>query len=590
MKIFITLITLSLSTAVFSNENKVIELHSNQTLDQIVLNQENIVTEDNNENKTISETENINDDNNSQLVPQEENTVKIASIESKEIFFSKINLIQVNQILNNAKNIKSKTLQNEFNSFLTNLNLDHDEINNRSIFHSIVKYFYNIGQISKSYILLNTKAVEDDEYLNFYNILRINYLLSTSQLESACNFKNELNIEINLQNNFIDKLEIFCLIVQGKESEAQLLNSIMLETEVSIDKNFQQLFDILLSNKNNETFKKELLKENYNVDLIFLYSAMARIAEVALNEEFLKVDPLNLAIPIILNKSTSIDLRLKAANNSFLNGDISKESLAALYQSVDFNSGELNKPDETIKNLSNNIELLMAFHFQFINIQIFPSERLEALINFWNFSKKYNLDSIAFALTDSIANSIDINIEYLNYSPQIAMSYINNNNIQKAEEWITFYEQINGVDDYSTLVNILINFHSSSDLNAIIEIMNKYYEDLINLSVDDNEELFFILSTILLNENLTNLEDNFEKIYDDRQNTTLYITENIQAAINNNEENKFLIYSIISLNNKEWIEIHPSHLKLILKGFSEYKNGILFKDIILEIFNNYKLL
>ena len=64
---------------------------------------------------------------------------------------------------------------------------------------------------------------------------------------------------------------------------------------------------------------------------------MARIAELPLNEKFLEVDPLNLAIPIILNKSTSDNLRLKAANQSFLNGNISIESLAALYQSLDFN-------------------------------------------------------------------------------------------------------------------------------------------------------------------------------------------------------------------------------------------------------------
>ena len=40
---------------------------------------------------------------------------------------------------------------------------------------------------------------------------------------------------------------------------------------------------------------------------------------------------------------------------------------------------------KTIENFSSNIEMLMAFHFQLINIQIFPSERIEALMNFWIF-------------------------------------------------------------------------------------------------------------------------------------------------------------------------------------------------------------
>ena len=49
-----------------------------------------------------------------------------------------------------------------------------------------------------------------------------------------------------------------------------------------------------------------------NTDLIFLYSAMLRIADLPLSESFLNLDSKNLAIPIILNQSSPIELRLKA--------------------------------------------------------------------------------------------------------------------------------------------------------------------------------------------------------------------------------------------------------------------------------------
>ena len=49
-----------------------------------------------------------------------------------------------------------------------------------------------------------------------------------------------------------------------------------------------------------------------------------------------------------------------------------------------------------VRNSKDNIEILMAYYFQQINIQIFPSERLAALINFWNYAKKNNLEKIAF--------------------------------------------------------------------------------------------------------------------------------------------------------------------------------------------------
>ena len=36
--------------------------------------------------------------------------------------------------------------------------------------------------------------------------------------------------------------------------------------------------------------------------------------------------------------------------------------------------------------------------------------------------------------------------------------------------------------------------------------------------------------------------------------------------------------------------IHPEHLKLILNGYLKYKDGSLFRDIILEVFKDYKFI
>ena len=52
------------------------------------------------------------------------------------------------------------------------------------------------------------------------------------------------------------------------------------------------------------------------------------------------------------------------------------DSLSALYQSVDFNSKQFMKPEKTILSLGDNKELIMAFYYQFANIQIFPDQRL----------------------------------------------------------------------------------------------------------------------------------------------------------------------------------------------------------------------
>ena len=66
---------------------------------------------------------------------------------------------------------------------------------------------------------------------------------------------------------------------------------------------------------------------------------------------------------------------------------------------LDFNKDGF--PDLAVANdlardllYENNKELSMAFLFQLVNIQIFPKDRLDILIQFWDFAKKNNLEEI----------------------------------------------------------------------------------------------------------------------------------------------------------------------------------------------------
>ena len=66
----------------------------------------------------------------------------------------------------------------------------------------------------------------------------------------------------------------------------------------------------------------------------------------------------------------------------------------------------------------------MAFLFQLVNIQIFPNDRLNALIQFWDFAKKNNLEEIAYKLSNNMLSSIEATSENIIYGPQIASAYI----------------------------------------------------------------------------------------------------------------------------------------------------------------------
>ena len=89
--------------------------------------------------------------------------------------------------------------------------------------------------------------------------------------------------------------------------------------------------------------------------------------------------------------------------------------------------------------------------------------------------------------------------------------------------------------------------------------------------------------------NLSKTNEN-ENVFDDRQYLSLFAKERINQSIKDEKNDFFLIYSTLSMNNKEWKEIHPEHLKLILTGYLSYENTKLLKEIMIEIFENYNIL
>ena len=585
--IFITIKSLSINAN--EQDSETINLHTSPNLDQLVLEHNEL------ENKKLQEQdsdqtklEEVSDTNleSSEIAIEESMNEEV--LEKNSNFISISNPVEIENYLNNLKNIKSNILKNELFNLLESSNFDFNQKNNRDIFYSIIKFFYETGNISKAYNLLKTKNFQDDERLNYYTMIELNYLLSTFQLQNVCNIKNTISKELIIDYFLLEKLDIFCLILEDNLAEAELLNTIIIESENILDENFQKLYIMILNEDNMENEKLNLNK-NINSDLIFLYSAMARIAELPLDENFLRVDPKNLSIPIILNQSSPMDVRIKAATDSYLEEIISIESLSALYQSVDFNSDQLNNSDKTIEDLSDNPELLMAYYFQLINVQIFPSERIEALMNFWKYAKTINLEEVAYSLSYKIVETIKMSSENLNFGPEISTSYIFNKDYEKALGWIDFYEQNMKIDEKSTHVRSLLNLHSATEVDFFLDLIQNYLNTDKN-NVKINEELKFILISILDKDLNAQLSSNYENIFDERLMPSMFLIQNIDDAVQNKNNDKFLIFSILSLSDKNWTEIHPEHLKILLNGYIDYKNGIFLKEIIMDIFEDYKIL
>ena len=594
MKIIFILFLIFFSNHILASEEdntevEVINLYENKSLDQMVLENLNdkkqIEEEDDNLNK-VNEIETKEND-------IEENDTSKIQVNQMEIaehnFIHKLNISDLKNYFNNLQKINSKTLQKEIVTVLENhqLNIENDKDN--EIFFLIVNYLKSIGHINKSYQLIERYGLTDDKNLIFYTEVKLNYLLSTFQLKEACNLNEELNANVKLNYFYLEKLDIFCLILNGNQSEARLLNSILIESENNLDNYFQHLFSLIINSSNEIILEKEIKNSNINKDLIFLYSAMTRIAELPFSSSFYEIDKKNLSIPIILNQSSPIDLRIKAANESFLQNLIPDYSLAALYMSADFNSDQLNNPKETIETLSNNKELSMAFLFQLVNIQIFPKDRLNTLIQFWDFAKNHNLEEIAYKLSANMLDSIEASSENITYGPQIASAYIFNGNFDNAVYWIELYENAIEVDSKSIYSRILLDLYSSSDLKSFINSINLTLNNS-NYQDNDNYELLYVLKAVMNLDINSNTNINLNKIFDDRSMPSIFLLNEIHNSILKSVDEKFLFYSLISLNDKEWKNIHPEHLKLILNGYLQYKDGTLFRNIVLELFKNYNFI
>lgn len=601
--IFIFFISFSIN----SNEVEIIELHKNPSLDQLVLeandsDQDNLLKEDttqkteentNNKNEDkitssdLEENDQINQLSDDNEILSESSEISNVDISSSQTIYD-LTESSISFYLEMINDIKSMTLQKEFKKILSNPQLENQENKNNNLYF-VIKKLYEMGEIGKANNLINANQITDNKHIDYFHFIKLNYLFSTFKLADLCEYKSSLLEEsVILPYFLLEKTDIFCLTLENNLAEARLLNSLLLETENVIDNNFQKLFNFMISDeKDNLIF--EPLKEIKNKELIFLYSAMLRINELALDEEFIEIDPLNLLIPVILSNSTNIDIRIKAANKAYYDELISIDSLSALYQSADFNSKDFNNPEQTINSLKSNKELIMAFYYQLANIQIFPDQRLNVVLDYWKFAKNFGLEKIAYDISKNIINSFTPSMENIESAMDIALANISNKQNEEALEWINLFEKSETDNEEVKYVKFLIALNQTNELDVIVNFLSNNFKKSGNLNNQKNLETFEVLLNFLKIENSRNNEFIYDLMIDDRLMPSLFLLKDIKKYLEQGDDLSLFMLSLISINGKKWNEIHPEHLSLVLNVFNSYDQGSLIKSITLEILDDLEI-
>ena len=588
MNILISLFfSIILAFSVFAEDITIIELHD-QTIDQILLD----ATNDNDDvNNDINDDVN-NDINNEELRIQFQLLKKKYTIfkseESNpseaittfpdfwenagkdELIFLFDNLLITNSLILNNTLINALTLNS-----LPPQGFEEDEFNYFKIVNLI-----KLGQRKKAFNMIKTLN-EKTDYVDAFNLFKLNYYFSTYELSQACDFRNSFNRkESKINENFLLKVDIFCTFLQNKIAEADFLNS-LLEEMNDQDDYFQKIFLVLkASSKSKEDFN--LL--NYDENSMSLYSAMIRVGEMPLNNKYLIHDPVNFSMPIVLSGSSDISLRLKAAHKAYQQDKFKADSLSALYQTVDFSYDELTNIE--LEKFHKNFEIGMAYHFQKANIQLLPITRVQSLVDFWSYAEKENFGSLAYDISRSLIDKIEPSPELSEHGIEIAKAHIHNSNFKLADKWILFAENYQSEDDNFEEkiqpIKLLYNLKKSTNDKQFINILLN--SDLLNGMHEDTikQEILLTIASVISENNDKVLSGN-RNLLDQRSVPSRYLLSKIKQSSKTKNYGELLLSINISMIGKSWTETHPEHLRIILTALRDIEIEHFFKDVILEI-------
>ena len=602
MRIALYIIISLFIKSTFANEITIIELH-NKSIDQVLI--ENSENENNQQSKQEIISEDIQNDNDKDSINLEEKlkiieeideTLDAYKVEELSNIWQDINKEEILYLLKNINKIHSSVLKNEIISTLSSAKIVPNGFTQEEFNRFLINSLLKLGDRKKAYeIIQSIDSSSDNINDSYYKQFTLNYLLSTYNLSEACNYRESIkDLDLNSKTNFFLKIDIFCLILEEKFDQANLLNALLIETETIQDDYFQFLLSKLI---NFESELENIIFSDNSKD-IFLYSAMHRIANLPLNKNFFNIDPINLSMPIILSFATDINLRLKAAHFAFLENLINIDSLAALYQTVDFTYDQLNNPSDVLSTLNGNIEIGMAYFYQLINVQLLPITRLEAIIQFWEFAEENNLESIAYQISKKSLNTIEPSSEISMYGPSIAKAYIMSKDYENANKWLLFAE--NAVNDKLSISKLnssklLLNLHVVKEEESLTDTLYENLKYMNTNLVDTNEEnsnkieVLNLIFSILNSEN----ENPFKiqkKIQESKEMPALYLLESIRNASKTNNQIKLLFNIVLSIDGKKWTDIHPEHLRIILLNLQNYKEGTIINNILLEVLEDNKII
>ena len=471
--------------------------------------------------------------------------------------FKRINKIKLS---NDAKEILDIALLT--NSYFPKKNISEDEFLNYK-----TDYLIQNGNLEliKLYLLKNQNNSNNSKLLRYY----VEEYLANSDLENACSIFNEINL---LNDDYLTKFKIYCLINENRTEEAQLQFDLMKELDFN-DEFFEKKYNFIMGYTSDD--EKQISEKNildfhlsHRTNPQFQYKPSKNTSKIIWRY---------LSSSNLLENIDEIDLedieKLSLIEQATHEGNYSEKELLDLYKRFQFTINQLLSVKDTYKLLPTVQG--RALLYQRLLLTKDPEQILDLSSKLKDSFVSENIENAFKKELSKMLGKINVEDIPSNYSTFYTKNLINQNP-KKSKIKIN-----NKIIYQSKLLNY---FRESYDIKKVEKDTN----DLIK-KIKKNKKYFVSTKDLMLLESLQSdgveISKKYLKLFQFNQSD---IPTDLQLLINNNEIGLVLLRFVEIVGEDEFVNLGSDTIYFMVDALNQLnidsiRNNILLKVLPLKV-------
>ena len=471
--------------------------------------------------------------------------------------FKRINKIKLS---NDAKEILDIALLT--NSYFPKKNISEDKFLNYK-----TDYLIQNGNLEliKLYLLKNQNNSNNSKLLRYY----VEEYLSNSDLENACSIFNEINL---LNDDYLTKFKIYCLINENRTEEAQLQFDLMKELDFN-DEFFEKKYNFIMGYTSDD--EKQISEKNI-LDFHLSHRTNPQFQYIP-SKNTSKIIWRYLSSSNLLENIDEIDLedieKLSLIEQATHEGNYSEKELLDLYKRFQFTINQLLSVKDAYKLLPTVQG--RALLYQRLLLTKDPEQILDLSSKLKDSFVSENIENAFKKELSKMLGKINVEAIPSNYSTFYKKNLINQNP-KKSKIKIN-----NKIIYQSKLLNY---FKESYNIKKVEKDTN----DLIK-SIKKNKNYFVSTKDLMLLESLQSdgvkISKKYLKLFQFNQSD---IPTDLQLLINNNEIGLVLLRFVEILGEDEFINLGSDTIYFMVDALNRLnidsiRNNILLKVLPLKV-------